>query len=1087
MFPLTRQAIRNLVPERIFQRGTGIVEMGQVMDITVMDEGNHFVVQADVMGSTMYEVDMDVYANGELGDRYCSCPAARDMPVCKHMIAGLLKATTKKPKKNDVPTTSASKGDSSWRKSWEHELKRIDERLTHKLTTQIVDAWTEAPVEEEAFEGESELNLQFNLKFSPDRTLPKAACALRIKAGTERLYFVKDVKGFLDAVANREPFMLTTRFTFDPAQHVVSEDTARQLAFFKRLQDHNEQFEYNRMYGLTTPQEQIDVVPPFVDETFAVLKEAEQVYVEDSSELVPLSFHEESYPDPFILFESDNTLWLSQLHPELEVETIPGSDLLHTDAAVYQLNDELNQAARPLLDAISASYSKRLPLDRNQLEVLAGTIFPVLDRYHLLLTDGSLEGKLVTDPCEPVLHLAREEDTLLAALHFTYGQTSIDPFSEERSEGVYIARDVKAEQRVMGLMEQAAFRFNGTRLALSGGENLGRFFGRILPKLEELCQVTMTTEAQDMYIEDVPDFTVDFAIDESGGWFDVQFRTDDISPDDLDDVLKALETKQSYHRTKNGRFLSLEGETMQKIRDVMEGSGVSADELMDGRALLPKYRALEADNADAAANMVQRSALYDELIRAIKQPETVDADAPEKLQADLRDYQLRGFRWFTSLARYGFGGVLADDMGLGKTLQALTYILHAREADPEAQPFLVVAPSSLVYNWEKEARTFTPALNVQVIDGPKHVRREALEASRETVDLYITSYPLLRRDVDLYEGYVFQGVFLDEAQTFKNNTSLTFKAIRSLRAAQAFALSGTPVENRVEELWSLFAVIMPGIFPERKQFKQLPMEKIQRKAAPFILRRTKGEVLTELPEKIEHERYTELTKEQRKLYLAYLEQVQQDTAAKMETEGFQKSRMHILSNLTRLRQLCCHPGLFIEDYQGDSGKLEELKETVDTALENGSRLLVFSQFTGMLDLISQAFDEREIDYFYLDGSTPGAERVERTTRFNAGERDVFLISLKAGGTGLNLTGADTVVLFDLWWNPAVEAQAADRAHRIGQKNVVNVMKLITKGTIEEKIQSLQYKKKDMFDKLIQSGETDVGAMSEEDIREILNI
>jgi SNF2 family DNA or RNA helicase len=474
------------------------------------------------------------------------------------------------------------------------------------------------------------------------------------------------------------------------------------------------------------------------------------------------------------------------------------------------------------------------------------------------------------------------------------------------------------------------------------------------------------------------------------------------------------------------------------------------------------------------------------LINHLKNPEDIEYDIPDNLQATLREYQKTGFQWFKSLSYYQLGGILADDMGLGKTLQSISYILSVMNQEDRPKTFLVVAPASLVYNWKNEFTKFAPVIKTEVIIGAPNERRELLEKIDRT-DVLITSYPTLRQDIDLYENRVFDTIFLDEAQAVKNPITKTAAAVRHIQASQKFALSGTPIENSLDELWSIFQVVLPGFFPSQQEFRRLPQEKISRMVRPFILRRMKKDVLKELPEKIETNHYSELTIPQKELYLAYLDKIQKEAVQSMEAEGFNKNRIKILAGLTRLRQLCCHPSLFIENYQGDSGKLEELIDIVKNAIESGKRLLIFSQFSSMLKMIDRRMKLEGIQNFYLDGQTPSKDRLQMADQFNSGEKDVFLISLKAGGTGLNLTGADTVILYDLWWNPAVEEQAAGRAHRIGQKKVVQVIRLIARGTIEEKIYELQQKKKELIEKIVQPGETMLTSLSESDIRELLSI
>ncbi|MDD2503727.1 MAG: DEAD/DEAH box helicase, partial [Clostridia bacterium] len=448
-------------------------------------------------------------------------------------------------------------------------------------------------------------------------------------------------------------------------------------------------------------------------------------------------------------------------------------------------------------------------------------------------------------------------------------------------------------------------------------------------------------------------------------------------------------------------------------------------------------------------------------------------------------------QWLKTLSHYGLGGILADDMGLGKTLQILTLLLSDKE-EGSSQPSLVIAPTSLIYNWEDEVQKFVPELTTVIITGTKAERKKLLRKIQD-VDLVITSYPLIRRDKEDYGEYSFRYCIIDEAQHIKNPRSQTAKSVKSIGAKYRFALTGTPIENSLTELWSIFDFVMPGYLFSHSKFvttyekaivKDQDKEASEELAAhirPFVLRRLKNDVLKELPEKIESKMMTELTEEQKKVYLAYLVRARGEIFSEIDRSGYEKSHIRILSAITRLRQICCHPGMFLEDYKGGSGKLQQLEEIVPDALAGGHRILLFSQFTSMLKLIQLRMEKLRIPFFYLDGATEAQERNHLVKRFNEGDRKIFLISLKAGGTGLNLTGADMVIHFDPWWNPAVEEQASDRAYRIGQQKVVHVMRLITRGTIEEKIEKLKEKKRSLADAVIRPGETLVSKLSREEI------
>ncbi len=373
-----------------------------------------------------------------------------------------------------------------------------------------------------------------------------------------------------------------------------------------------------------------------------------------------------------------------------------------------------------------------------------------------------------------------------------------------------------------------------------------------------------------------------------------------------------------------------------------------------------------------------------------------------------------------------------------------------------------------------------------VVDGKK-VDREQLQKDINDIDVMITSYPLLRHDIKWYENQTFHTVFFDEAQAFKNPMTQTARAAKKINADHRFGLTGTPIENSLEELWSIYHVVFPQLFQGLQEFSYLSSKAVARRVRPFLLRRLKQDVLAELPPKIESVESSELLPEQKKLYAAYLAKLRHKTLKHLDQETIHKNRIKILAGLTRLRQICCHPALFIEGYKGSSAKFEQLLKIVEESKHSGRRILIFSQFTKMLKIIGKELIMRGQTYFYLDGQTPSDERVKLCNRFNDYERDIFLISLKAGGTGLNLTGADTVILYDYWWNPAVEEQAADRVHRIGQKNEVQVIKLMALGTIEEKMNELQEKKRNLVSNIIDSDERISATLTEADIKEILGI
>ena len=434
-------------------------------------------------------------------------------------------------------------------------------------------------------------------------------------------------------------------------------------------------------------------------------------------------------------------------------------------------------------------------------------------------------------------------------------------------------------------------------------------------------------------------------------------------------------------------------------------------------------------------------------------------------------------------------------MGLGKTLQVIAVLLAARQ-EGKVGTSLVVAPASLVYNWGEELRRFAPEINFALIAGNQEERTQKLEQYKN-FDVIVTSYDLLKRDIAHYEDKEFTYQIVDEAQYIKNHTTAAAKAVKAVTSRTRYALTGTPIENRLSELWSIFDYLIPGYLygydvfrndfeaPIIKNEDQQSLERLQRMTAPFILRRMKENVLKDLPEKLEESRYVKFESSQQKLYDAQVVYMKQKIA-RQDAQEFQKNKMQILAELTKLRQICCDPGLCFENYNGDSAKLEACVELVNSALEGGHKVLLFSQFTSMLELLAGRLTQEETSFYSITGATPKEKRLQLVKAFNEDDTKVFLISLKAGGVGLNLTGADVVIHYDPWWNLAVQNQATDRAHRIGQTKKVVVYKLIAKGTIEEKIQELQESKRALSEQVIQGDAGQFAAMSKEDFISLLS-
>lgn len=754
--------------------------------------------------------------------------------------------------------------------------------------------------------------------------------------------------------------------------------------------------------------------------------------------------------------------------------------LVHLDQAGYKQFMSIKE----MLENTNLSY---IPIPQEQLSFFLEKVLPGLKRLGPVHISETLSQELIQTPLVAKLYLDRIRNRLLAGLEFHYGNVVFNPVVQnELADSVLLFRDRRKEDEILHLFDESGFAQTDEGYYLQNEELEYEFLYHTIPQLEKMVQIYATTAIRNRIFRsnDRPQIRVKVKRERTN-WLEFKFEMGSIPESEIRNVLQALEEKRKYYRLRNGSLLSLEAREFEEINRFLRTVPNQHYEDFEKGLELPILKGISFLDAIMDNDAFAPEESFQQFLEEIRHPERLRFEVPRPLDALLREYQKQGYQWMKTLASYGFGGILGDDMGLGKTVQSITYIQSVlSEIRTQKLPALIVCPSSVTYNWLNEFKRFTPNIHALVIDGGRKERRR-LEQNIEGVDVIIISYPLLRSDLHWAEQQAFHTAFFDEAQSFKNPITQTAKAVKKVKANHQFALTGTPVENTVEELWSIFHVVFPELFQGLREYSQLSRKQIARRSSPFLLRRLKEDVLAELPEKIEIQESVELYPEQKKLYAAYLAKLRHDTLKHLDKDTIERNRIRILAGLTRLRQICCHPTLFVDGYKGGAAKFDKLMQLVEESQHAGRRVLIFSQFTKMLGLIGRQLTLKGVSYFYLDGATPSEERVELCDRFNSGDRSFFLISLKAGGTGLNLTGADTVILYDIWWNPAVEEQATDRAHRIGQEQTVKVIKLLSKGTIEEKMEQLQNKKRHLIEELIDSKENRESALTAEDIRDLL--
>lgn len=577
----------------------------------------------------------------------------------------------------------------------------------------------------------------------------------------------------------------------------------------------------------------------------------------------------------------------------------------------------------------------------------------------------------------------------------------------------------------------------------------------VLNGLENLNKET-NDEYSDENITITPNITLDIS-QSRNGYMSMKLNIEGVDSNEYRELFSSYKNNNRLYRMKNGAYLDLKDNDLEQAFKLIDILNIYND--FDNMKI-PNNKAIYLEKLieDEDLSFVNGSKYVSNVIKKFDKVKSKNYEIPKDLNATLRDYQVSGFEFFKTLSDYQFGGILADEMGLGKTIQTIAFLLSNKD-----KKSIVITPTALIYNWKNELEKFAPTLKVGLLHAAKSEREKILD-NIDNYDVILTTYTTYKNDIDKYKNINFDYCIIDEAQNIKNPDAIITKAIKNVNAKVKFALTGTPIENNLMELWSIFDFIMPGYLYNKSKFKSIFVNndkniiELKNLIKPFILRRTKKEVITELPDKIEQKIIIDLEKEHKRAYKGYVNLI----TRKIKENN--QDNITVFSYLTKLRQLCLSPELMVKNYQGKNSKLDVLINIINDSSDE--KILVFSQFTKVLEVIGKRLNEENISYSYLDGKTSAKDRVKLVEEFNTNNNKVFLISLKAGGTGLNLTSANIVVHFDPWWNPAVEDQASDRAHRIGQKNVVNVIKLIAKGTAEERVINLQETKKELIEDVI---------------------
>ncbi|MCB1180474.1 MAG: DEAD/DEAH box helicase [Chlamydiia bacterium] len=1135
-------------------------ENGISAKIIYLDSGT-IRLAAKVQGTfeNTYECEFEIDRNESAAvDSNCDCTYTYD---CQHIAAlifylekHLNKIVVNYSKETDDPLEKLEEEEKEeLQKTIEEAVTKEKERYGHAFQKEILAEYIQAakvlgsspfflpedPLEEdhaqlavifigndlEIFTAENPIQIQLVLRL-PSRSKPLS---------------LPNLKAFIDAVKYHEPIKISgKKYLFTPRSF-----SSNEWEILKLIADHA------KFYG--SPEEKYLRVAELDKEILGAILAKSYEFVTGSSP--PLGRIKESLPLP--------SLYCGNLEEPVCFATIPAKiefeiDTIETPAPTMLLKpmivlDDINvspgegilfESTRPgiiyqntyyrFLDKIHRIHLREIKAFEHCTipEPLFGTFIengmPVLRSYATVKNPGKIK-KIVTLPyVEPLkakckMHYLNGE--LEASFYFLYGDAEVPAaFSElkynhlslfETKDGI-LARNLVEEKKLLEAIFQD-FVYNETEglFKVKSEKKIVEFMTEIIPKYSDRVDFDCPENLSEQFIYDETSFELRLKEGKMISHYEVDFKVngylEGVAVDRLWECLAAnktyLELSSQNAASKRGkggklpRILVLDLEKLGPIVQLFDEIGIKTLSTHRSSSPLWSLTTLTPDQFKGLPVKFSLSSKLREIQKQMMGDKPMHAsEIPSQINASLRNYQIEGVKWLERIRTMYLGGILADDMGLGKTVQAITAITQAMREDKRSLS-LVVCPTSLVYNWKEEFSKFNPSLKVLVVDGVPQTRKKLIKSAKED-DVLITSYNLLQKDIETYEEYTFNYVILDEAQHIKNRGTRNAKSVKQIRATHKLILTGTPIENSLEELWSLFDFLMPGLLSSYDRFVEkyirncgvyssqevTNLENLRKKIGPFILRRMKEDVLDDLPPVSEIVYHCHLSDEQKKLYQSYAASAKEELSRLVQKEGFDKVQIHVLATLTRLKQICCHPAIFAKEAveEGDSAKYDMLIELLLSLIESGHKTVIFSQYTRMLSIMRDDLQTRGIKFSYLDGSSKN--RIQIVNKFNeSSEIPVFLVSLKAGGSGLNLVGADTVIHYDMWWNPAVENQATDRVHRIGQTRSVSSYKLITLDTIEEKILSLQNRKKELVKKVVSCDDEAYTKLTWEEVLELLQV
>ena len=929
----------------------------------------------------------------------------------------------------------------------------------------------------ELFQSDNSFGIKERVGIDIELDFNKHVPTFKLMIGTSKKYSItreSKFESFMSSLLNNENYEFGVNFCFDSSRHYISDDDMDILNYlFGYIKNRSHYYRYNPFE--LSDRELYSLFDRLVNHDFSIVGFG---LVHGVSKNIPTKFS----------LSIDNDVY------RLNIDDFDNYTFIDRKYRYCIYNHFLYiipSSYSTLIASMVNNGISSLVIDKNHVDLFKNGLLHKIKKD--VVVGSEITDIVIVGEPDVSLYFDLARDMIDCSIKFDYSGNIVDYFDTNSS----VLRDAKFENSVLNNLVSYGFSISDNKILLIDFDDVGEFLSNGIGLLSKKYSIFTSKKIDSIKVLKESKVTSNFSIG-IDGVMSYDFSTDNIDSNEIDKIISSMKKNKRYYKLKDGNIIDLvNNHDLRDLGDLFSDLDLSVGDFNAGSIVIPKYRALYIDSLKNKYSFIDTSNSFDKFIDNFYKYKDIKVNFGSD-NAVLRDYQKDGVRWLYTLYKCDLGGILADEMGLGKSLQTICFIKQVILDKPDAR-VMIVCPTSLVYNWKKEFDKFGSELKYVTVHDNKAKRLEVIN-DFDKYNIFITSYGLIRNDNDEYEDKNFEVCIIDEAQTIKNYQACMTREIKKIKANTKIALTGTPLENSVMELWSIFDFIMPGYLGSVIKFRDSygindvdsaslsRLDNLNYLIKPFILRRKKVDVITDLPDKIENNIYLDLPNKQKKLYLSVLKDSEREFNDILRTEGMNKARFKILQLLMKLRQICIDPNILFSNYDGEVIKMEKLLEVVNNFVSDGHKILIFSSFKTVVDRVKSMFDDNGISSYMISGDVSSRKRMDLVDKFNKDSTNCFLITLKSGGTGLNLVGADVVIHLDIWWNPQVENQATDRAHRIGQTKKVTVIRFVTRGTIEERIIELQNKKRILSDNLIEGKDSSqvLSSLNEDDIRDLLS-